>query len=713
MKKTSLFILGLILSVFTFAQAPNKMSFQTVVRNSQGKLVVNQSIGVRTSILQGSSSGNIVYVETHTKSSNINGLVTLEIGTGTVTSGVFTLINWSQGPYFLKTELDVNGGSNYTISGVTEFVSVPYALSSKNSDSSVFAKNAVYSDTAKNISILKKGVSIGDMNYWDGEKWVALNGGVQNQTLTFCEGKPTWTVGGICPGRISAFDCSSITNIGELVHGRTVGTDVVITTLKYSGGNKGPYSALKIYSSGVSGLTATLSAGTLQQGNGELVFKIEGTPTSVGLAVFNVEFDGKLCSFSREVLPSKITALNCLSPVHEGLLLNNQTVSNGVTSSISYNGGNGGAIDQMQIPSSGVTGLFATIKSGYLSLESGSILVTYSGNASSTGIASFPINIGGVSCVLERTVDLRGTVSSLSCTPTNLGTLIGNRPASGVSSKFGYSGGNGGKFENQIINSTGVLGLTANLNAGTLSSSTGTISYTISGTPSSVGTAFFTISIGGKVCTLSRTVSLSAYAPNVSDIEGNSYKTVYIGNQQWMGENLKTAKYNDGTAIPNITDNTQWSNNTTGAWSYYNNDAANNVKYGKLYNWFAVSSTTNGNKNMCPTGWHVPTDAEWTVLIDYLGGTNVAGGKMKEVGTSSWNSPNTEAANTSLFTGLPGGYRSNNGSYYFIGYYGYWWSSTEYGTSNAWSRTLGGSNGVAYRNYDGKELGFSVRCLRD
>ena len=115
--------------------------------------------------------------------------------------------------------------------------------------------------------------------------------------------------------------------------------------------------------------------------------------------------------------------------------------------------------------------------------------------------------------------------------------------------------------------------------------------------------------------------------PKIKDIEGNLYKTVTIGTQQWMAENLKVSKYIDGTTIPNITDNTQWENNTTGAWSYYNNDAANNTKYGKLYNWYAVSKTTNDNKNVCPTGWYVPTDAEWTVLTDYLGGTTVAGGK--------------------------------------------------------------------------------------
>jgi uncharacterized protein (TIGR02145 family) len=180
-----------------------------------------------------------------------------------------------------------------------------------------------------------------------------------------------------------------------------------------------------------------------------------------------------------------------------------------------------------------------------------------------------------------------------------------------------------------------------------------------------------------------------------------------------MAENLKVTKYSDGTTIPNITDNTQWSNLTSGAWVYYNNDAANNAKYGKLYNWFAVSPTTNGTKNVCPTGWHVPTDAEWTVLTDYLGGVSVAGGKMKEVGTTSWNSQNTEATNTSLFSALPGGFRGSSGNYFNIGYNGNWWSSSENNTFNAWNRNLYYNYGDAY-SYDYlKKNGFSVRCLRD
>jgi uncharacterized protein (TIGR02145 family) len=200
---------------------------------------------------------------------------------------------------------------------------------------------------------------------------------------------------------------------------------------------------------------------------------------------------------------------------------------------------------------------------------------------------------------------------------------------------------------------------------------------------------------------------------SVTDIDGNTYKTVQIGTQVWMAENLKTAKYNDGTMIPNVTDDAQWSNLTSGAWCYYDNNASNNSKYGKLYNWYAVSKTTNGNKNVCPTGWHVPTDSEWTALTDYLGGVSVAGGKMKDVGTTNWINPNTDATNVSLFTGLPGGLRNLNGYYYGIGNAGRWWSSSESYTASAWLRALSDDIGDADRGSSDKRDGLSVRCLRD
>ena len=213
--------------------------------------------------------------------------------------------------------------------------------------------------------------------------------------------------------------------------------------------------------------------------------------------------------------------------------------------------------------------------------------------------------------------------------------------------------------------------------------------------------------------------TIAKYGNGVTDVEGNKYKTVIIGTQEWMGENLKVSKYSDGTEISNVIDNTQWANNTTGAWAYYNNDAANNTKYGKLYNWYAVSKTTNGNKNICPTGWHVPTDAEWTVLTDYLGGASVAGGKMKEEGTTNWISTNKNGTNTSLLTGVPGGFRGGDGNYYVMGRSAYWWSSTDDfsipipNTYRAWAQILYNDSGNADRAFFELERGMSVRCIKD
>jgi uncharacterized protein (TIGR02145 family) len=214
--------------------------------------------------------------------------------------------------------------------------------------------------------------------------------------------------------------------------------------------------------------------------------------------------------------------------------------------------------------------------------------------------------------------------------------------------------------------------------------------------------------------TNSTSTAISKYGNGVTDIEGNKYKTVIIGTQEWMAENLKVSKYNDGTQIPNVTDREEWSNLTRGAWTYYNNDGANNAEYGKLYNWYAVSSTTNEGKNICPTGWHIPTDTEWKILTNYLGGDNIAaGGKLKEEGVSSWNSPNTDATNSSLFSALPGGGRYSDANFGGIGSKGYWWSSSEYSTDGAWYLLLNRSTGVEEVSYEVKKYGLSVRCLKD
>ncbi len=211
------------------------------------------------------------------------------------------------------------------------------------------------------------------------------------------------------------------------------------------------------------------------------------------------------------------------------------------------------------------------------------------------------------------------------------------------------------------------------------------------------------------------------YAGTVTDIEGNIYNTVTIGTQTWIAENLKTTKYNDGTAIPNITDNIAWTAATTSAYSDYNNTPANSTIYGRLYNWYAVDNNaatkvaSNGGKNVCPTSWHVPTDTEWTTLTTYLGGESVAGGKLKETGTTYWTTPNTGATNETGFTALPGGDRSFSGGYDNIGYYGAWWSSTKktWTSPNAYYRNLYYGDRGIYRGEFRELSGFSVRCVKD
>lgn len=189
---------------------------------------------------------------------------------------------------------------------------------------------------------------------------------------------------------------------------------------------------------------------------------------------------------------------------------------------------------------------------------------------------------------------------------------------------------------------------------------------------------------------------------------GYNYPTVVLGNgQEWMAENLKTNAYANGDPISNETDDNQWSNLTTGAWAHYNNNSQFDTPLGKLYNWYAVSDP----RNLCPMGWHVPADGEWTVLTNYLGGMIVAGGKMKSL--SGWNPPNTAATNESGFSGYPGGQRATGGYFTGLGSYGIWWSSSETSASEALTRSLVSGNSYAEGNDTDKFYGLSVRCIKD
>ena len=209
----------------------------------------------------------------------------------------------------------------------------------------------------------------------------------------------------------------------------------------------------------------------------------------------------------------------------------------------------------------------------------------------------------------------------------------------------------------------------------------------------------------------------------LTDIDGNTYNTVQIGTQVWMAENLKVTHYPNGDAIPFITNNTAWGDladdNTSDAYSYYNNNANSEADtYGALYTYAAAigdnwERDNVENQGVCPDGWHLPTDADWTTLSNYLGGQIVAGGKMKEIGTTHWSSPNEGADNSSGFSALPSGNRNYYGSFNYLGYDGRWWSATEDDINHAYYRGLDCDIAAVNHLSDNKSFGLSVRCVKD
>jgi uncharacterized protein (TIGR02145 family) len=196
----------------------------------------------------------------------------------------------------------------------------------------------------------------------------------------------------------------------------------------------------------------------------------------------------------------------------------------------------------------------------------------------------------------------------------------------------------------------------------------------------------------------------------VKDAQGNTYKTVRIGDQIWMAENLRTAKYADSTNIPQVTDGTAWISLITGAFCWYNNDSNFDVPQGKLYNWYAVTD----ERGLCPTGWRVPTDTDFVELVDFLGGSNVAGSKLKELGTSHWTAPNADATNESGFTAIPTGGRNQLGDFFpFFGYNASFWSAEPYDTTKSWYLTLSYNSAGTILSTRQKVMGHAVRCIKE
>jgi uncharacterized protein (TIGR02145 family) len=319
------------------------------------------------------------------------------------------------------------------------------------------------------------------------------------------------------------------------------------------------------------------------------------------------------------------------------------------------------------------------------------------------------------------------SIDSITYTINNPGNLstITTLPIGNTTSTSASTGGSISATSGSAVTQRGVCWSTAQ-NPTTANSSTndgnGTGSFTSNLTGLTANTTYYVRAYAinsagtayGNQLSFTTTNSGSSIVSNPGagvTYNGYTYNSVVLGNgQEWMSENLRSTIYANGDPIPNVSDTTQWVSLTSGAWLHYNNDSQYETPFGKLYNWYAAAD----QRNVCPAGWHVPSDAEWTILTDYLGGEQVAGGKMKSTGIQYWQGPNTDATNESGFSGLPGGgYYDFIGGFISIGNYGTWWSTSALGNDNAYGRNLSYNGGIVNRPLVTMRVGITVRCLRN
>jgi uncharacterized protein (TIGR02145 family) len=316
-------------------------------------------------------------------------------------------------------------------------------------------------------------------------------------------------------------------------------------------------------------------------------------------------------------------------------------------------------------------------------------------NAAASAIGAYTVvvtNAGGLGSIMSNSAILTVNIPpTIALQPASQIVIVGQRATFNVmasgTTPFSYQWGKDGAV---------IPGATASsliVNAFALADS-GNYSVTV---------------MNGMGSVTSNPAQLTVVDTALLDIDGNVYHTIIMGTQVWMVENLKTTKYNDGVALPLVTDDTAWAALTTPGYSWYGNDSGScKSAYGALYNWYAVNTG-----KLAPAGWHVPTDADWSALTTFLGGATVAGGKLKEGGTMHWQWPNMGAANDSGFLALPGGYRYVDGSFPFMGSYGYWWSATTCDATSAWARYLSCLSATISRYNFTLGYGFSVRCIRN
>jgi uncharacterized protein (TIGR02145 family) len=656
MKKILTTLALLVATTVLLAQVPQKFSYQGVIRDAAGNLVRNAPVGVRVSLLKASADGVAVYCETHRQSTNANGLLTLTIGDGTVVGGDMAAIDWADGPYFLKTETDITGGSNYTLVGAQQLLSVPYALYAGTTTNGF---SGDYNDLSNKPEIPAAQVNA---------DWKATEG------VAEILNKPT---------KVSAFENDAKYLTEANLAARLDAMQQQIDSLKEQIGEGG---------------------GSGQGGNNNDGKPCKGmaTITDVDGNTYNTVQIGEQCWMKENLRTTKHT---------DGTDIENIFAPNGQESNVASYG-------YLYFWSDAMLGI-CPIGWHVPSDNEWQELLNYVEYQIETG------NIQNSSITKALASSSGWEVSSVSGTPgyvshTNNVTGFCAFPAGSWHDGYSNFGSRVHFWSTTSLNTDKVYyrwfsysGTTVNKNEAPTSNC-----FSVRCLKNEEHT-------DGEAC------------GTVKDVDGNTYNTVQIGNQCWMKENLRTTKYADRTGI----DRGSSTSSTAAYWYYPNNDSSTKDSYGLLYNWKAVmrnasssSANPSGVQGVCPTGWHVPSEAEWRQLTDYVSGQNkylcVSGGNnyiaQSLASTLDWEGGNAgcdvgtnpSSNNATGFSALPTGYYEGmDGRYKSFGKSAGFWSSTEYDKDMYDAYVIFIFNslpdvGYNYTNYD--ELGgHSVRCLRD
>lgn len=366
---------------FAQAQVPPSFSYQGILRSANGVPMASRNVVVRLSLSDSAAGSAVLYRETHAVTTSSVGGFQVNVGQGVVQSGAFQQIAWESAPKVIRTEVDTANGV-FIDFGTSNFSSVPYVLRAQTIGNGIPA------------------------------------GGNHGQILTRCAGQNIWTTNGQCPTpTVGTLNCAGVVNNGSLFNGFVASN--VSSAIAYTGGNDAPFLAYSVVSTGITGLTATLSSGTLASSGGNLIFNISGTPSGIGNAIFPINFGGQVCSLSRAVtiLPPVVASLNCNNVVNTGNLFVS-TPASSVTCSLPYTGGNGGSHALITVASTGVAGLTATLAAGSIAIGNGNLVYTISGTPATSGTASFNFQYGGQTCTITRTVNPLGPTNASCGTAT-------------------------------------------------------------------------------------------------------------------------------------------------------------------------------------------------------------------------------------------------------------------------------------------------------